>query len=84
MQKFFLILILILFVAPVFAEEINDKETEAEGPGVRCDDCGEHTSDSERDNNTNPEVLAPLHTALSVGEPAQETQESKSSKGVKD
>lgn len=78
MYKFFLPLFLTI---SVFAE-VNDKDTEAEGPG-RCAYCDEHTTRiDERDIETNPSALTLLHMAQSVEDEEEKQDQSKSSKGV--
>ena len=59
-------LTLILLAVPVFANILDDKSTEAEGPG-RCPFCDEHTAlILDRDDNTNPDALTLLHLAQSA------------------
>jgi len=71
------IFIALIFSAPVFANILDDKATEAKGPG-RCAYCDEHTTRlDERDIETNPDALTLLHLAQSAeGEAVDEKSES--------
>ena len=59
----FIFFTVLIFGSFVFAKVLDDKSTEAEGPG-RCAYCDADTARiDERDIETNPEALALLHAA---------------------
>ena len=75
-------LTLILLAVPIFANILDDKATEAEGPG-RCPFCDEHTAYiSDREDNTNPDALTLLHLAQSAEGEAKPEERKESSQGV--
>ena len=80
-----ILLTLILLTFPVFANILDDKATEAEGPG-RCAYCDEHTARiDERDIETNPDAFTLLHLAQSADQEADAKPEVKgrSSEGTR-
>jgi len=75
-------LTLIFLTAPVFANILDDKNTEAEGPG-RCPYCDEHTARiDDRNIETNPNALTLLHLAQSAEGEAKSEKKKESAKGV--
>ncbi|MDE0150913.1 MAG: hypothetical protein OXK80_00230 [Bdellovibrionales bacterium] len=79
-----ILLTLIFSTVPVFSNILDDKATEAEGPG-RCAYCDEHTADVDREDDTNPNALTLLHLAQSAEEEAEAKPEVKgrSSEGTR-
>lgn len=73
-----IILLTFIFSAvPAFSNILDDKATEAEGPG-RCAYCDEHTARiDEREIETNPNALTLLHLAQSAEDEAEAKPEVK-------